>query len=392
MASNILSTYSKSNIAFVKGDGSWLYTKNKTKYLDFCSGIAVNSLGHGNKLIIKAVKNQVEKLMHTSNLYTIPEQEKLASKLCDLTFAEKVFFCNSGAEATDGLIKMIRRYHYIKGNTKRKKIIVFSNAFHGRTITGIQAGSSQSHKEGFLDSKNANGGFIRVPLDDTECLHKSINDTTAGIFIEPIQGEGGINVVSAKFLKYLKKVCNDNDILLGLDEVQSGVGRTGKLFAYQWTNVKPDILSSAKGLGGGFPIGAVLLSKKTAIGMSPGTHGSTFGGNQLACAASMAVLSQVSKESFLKKVVHKGKMIKGALEELMSKYPNLIEGIHGKGLMIGIKCRASNTELFEKASKNKLLLVPAANNVVRLLPPLNTSLKDVRIAINLLEKSLKDLS
>ena len=295
-----MSTYARINLCFDKGKGSWLYTKNGKKYLDFASGIAVNTLGHSNPKLIKALNNQAVKLWHTSNLYHIEEQELLAEKLCNLSFAEKVFFCNSGTEATEGVIKMIRHYHFHKGNQLKKDIIVLNDSFHGRTLTGLSAGSNEKHKEGFMAGNDGDYGFIRVSSGDLEMLKNNININTAAIFLEPIQGEGGINVLSKNYLKDVKRICKENDLLLALDEVQCGIARTGKMFAYQWSGIKPDIMGLAKGLGGGFPIGAILTTKAVSLGMTPGTHGSTFGGNQLASVVSNVVLSEVSKTSFLK--------------------------------------------------------------------------------------------
>ena len=390
MSNYLLSTYSRINLSFTHGKGAWLYTKRKKKYLDFASGIAVNVLGHSNPLLMNALQKQSKKLWHTSNLYKIEEQEKVAKKLCDISFANKVFFCNSGAEATEGVIKIMRRFHYAKGNRERKKIIVFKNAFHGRTLTGILAGSSSNHREGFLPHKLSTGGFVRVSLNDIEDLQKFISKETAGIFIEPIQGEGGINVVSNRYLKELRKICNKNKILMALDEVQCGIGRTGKVFAYEWSKIKPDLLISAKALGGGFPIGAILLSNKISTVMQPGSHGSTFGGNQLACSVSLAVLKEVSKKNFLKNVVKTGEYLQSEINKLIIDYPKKIHSIFGKGLMLGIKCKASNAEITSSLRLKGLLVVPASNNVIRLLPPLNISLKEAGIAVKIIREVLSE--
>ena len=390
MSKYILPTYARINITFTHGRGAWLYTKNKKKFLDFASGIAVNSLGHSNPLLIKALNNQSKKLWHTSNLYRISEQEKAAQKLCKISFADKVFFCNSGAEATDGVIKIMRKFHYEKGNFVKKKVIVFDNAFHGRTLTGILAGSSKKHREGFLPHKKSSGGFIRTNFNSIDSLKNIVTKEIAGIFIEPIQGEGGINVVSNKYLIEMRKICNQHNILMALDEVQCGIGRTGKLFAYEWSKIKPDLLTSAKGLGGGFPIGAILLSKKVSEVIKPGSHGSTFGGNQLACAVSLAVLNEISKKRFLKNVLKVGEYIRNEIKTLIKKYPNKIENVFGTGLMLGIKCKTSNLDICMLLRAKGLLVVPASNNVIRLLPPLNISLKESKLAIKMINEALSE--
>ena len=390
MSKYILPTYSRINISFTHGKGSWLYTKNKKKYLDFASGIAVNSLGHSNPILLKALKEQAKKLWHTSNLYQICEQENAAKKLCKESFADKVFFCNSGAEATDGVIKIMRRFHYSNGHSEKKKVIVFENAFHGRTLTGILAGANKNHREGFLPHNNSTGGFIRASFNNIENFKKTINKEIAGIFVEPIQGEGGINVANNKYLEEIRRICNKHKILMALDEVQCGIGRTGKLFAYEWSNIKPDLLTSAKGLGGGFPIGAILLSNKVSKIIKPGNHGSTFGGNQLASAVSLAVLNEVSKKSFLNNVLKIGVFIQNEIKGLIVKYPNKLEDIFGKGLMLGIKCKGSNLDICAAFRDKGLLSVPASNNVIRLLPPLNISLNEAKIAVKMISEALSD--
>ena len=390
MSKYILPTYTRININFTHGKGSWLFTKKK-KYLDFASGIAVNSLGHASPILVRALHSQAKKLWHTSNLYNIKEQEKLAENLCKKSFANKVFFCNSGAEATDGAIKIIRKFHYANGNKNKKKILVFENAFHGRTLTGILAGSSIEHRKGFLPHKKSTGGFIRVNINKITEIKKIINKETAGIFIEPIQGEGGINVISNNNLKELKRICNQNKILLALDEVQCGIGRTGKLFAHEWSNIKPDVLTTAKGLGGGFPIGAILLSDKVSKVIKPGSHGSTFGGNQLASAVSFAVLKEVSKKAFLKNVIVTGNYLQNEINKLIKTHPTKIIDFLGKGLMVGVVCGISNLEVCSAFRSKGLLTVPASNNVIRLLPPLNTTVKEVKIAVKMMKEALSDI-
>ncbi len=390
MADYLLSTYSRINLSFTHGKGAWLYSIDKKKYLDFASGIAVNCLGHSNPILIEALRQQSKKLWHTSNLYEISEQETLAKELCKLSFADKVFFCNSGAEATDGIVKIIRRFHYNRGDKKKKKIIVFDNAFHGRTIAGILAGSSNKHREGFLPHAKAKGGFIRIEFNNLKSLEKVIDSQTAGVFIEPIQGEGGINVATLKFLKEIRKVCNRKKILMAVDEVQCGIGRTGKFFAHEWSYIKPDLLSTAKGLGGGFPIGAILLRKKIAMQIKPGSHGSTFGGNQLASTVSLAVIKEVSKKKTLNNVINIGNYIKIEINKLIKKNPHVLEGIFGKGLMLGLKCKVSNIEFVEKLREKRLLVVPAANNVIRLLPPLNISREETNQALDSIREVMSE--
>ena len=390
MSNYLLSNYARINITFTHGKGAWLYSSDKKKYLDFASGIAVNCLGHSNETLLKALRQQSKKLWHTSNLYKIEEQEELAKEICKKSFAEKVFFCNSGTEATEGAIKIIRKYHYSQRNYKKTKIIVFNNAFHGRTLTGILAGSSDNHREGFLPRPTTTGGFIRTNFNSIESLKKVINTETAGVFLEPIQGEGGINVASINFLKQLRKVCNQNKILLALDEVQCGIGRSGKLFAHEWSNIKPDLLTSAKGLGGGFPIGAILLSDKVSKVIKPGSHGSTFGGNQLACAVGLAVIKEISKKKLLNNVINLGIFIEKQINELIAKYSNIITACYGKGLMIGIKCNVSNQDLTKLLRDKQLLVVPASNNVIRLLPPLNITKKEAEKAVGIIKEVVRE--
>ena len=386
MSDYILSTYGRINVTFTHGKGAWLYSDKKRKYLDFTAGIAVNCLGHASPVLIEALKKQSKKLWHTSNLYKIKEQELLAKELCMLSFADKVFFCNSGAEATEGLDKIARKYHHSQGNFSKKDIIVLENAFHGRTITGIQAGSNPSHKDGFVAKENCSCGFTRVPFGNIQKLENNINQKTAAVLVEPIQGEGGVNVASVNYLKAIRKLCNKNNILMILDEVQSGIGRTGKTFAYEWSQIKPDMVGLAKGLGGGFPIGAILLKNKIALHMKPGSHGSTFGGNQLASAVSLAVVKEISKKKFLKNVIDVGNFIKNEIKQLIKENPSKLKSIKGKGLMLGIKCIMSNTDLCKKLRERGLLVVPAANNVVRLLPPLNITRVEAKIAISIIKE------
>ncbi len=391
MSDYILQTYSRINITFTHGKGVWLYSDKKKKYLDFTAGIAVNCLGHASPVLIEALKKQSKKLWHTSNLYKIKEQESLAKELCKVSFADKVFFCNSGAEATEGLVKVARKYHYNQGNILKKNIVVLENAFHGRTITGIQAGSNPLHQEGFIAKENCACGFTRVPFGDIEKLESNINEETAAILLEPIQGEGGINVAPANYLRAIRKICNKKNILMILDEVQSGIGRTGKIFAYEWGNIKPDLVGLAKGLGGGFPVGAILLKNKVAKHIKPGNHGSTFGGNQLASAVGLAVIKEISKKKFLKNVIDIGQFLEKEINKLIQSNPEKLIGISGKGLMLGIKCKVANTDLCELLREKGLLVVPAANNVVRLLPPLNITRTEAKIAVSKLTEVMDQI-
>ena len=391
MSNYILPTYKRINLKFLYGKGSWLYTKSQ-RYLDFSTGIAVNCLGHSNEKLIRALEQQAKKLWHTSNLFRITEQESLAEKLCNYSFADKAFFCNSGAEAIEAVVKIIRRYHFMQGDDKKKNIIVLNNAFHGRTITSIQAGSNKSHREGFLAKNDCDCGFNRVISDNIDLLKKRIDKHTAAILFEPIQGEGGINTFSAAYFKKIKNLCKEKKILLAFDEVQSGIARTGKLFSHEWYGLTPDIMSLAKGLGGGFPIGAVLMTNKVSKCMGFGTHGSTFGGNQLACSVALAVIKQVAKKNFLLKVQKNGNFLKQELNKLKRKYPKLIASVKGKGLLIGIEFKTSTEKFCKLAIEKKLLLVPAANNVVRLLPPLNVKKEEIIMALKIINLCLEEIN
>ena len=383
--SNIMPTYGRINLSFVKGDGPWLYTKEEKKYLDFASGIAVNTLGHSHPKLIDALNQQSKRLWHTSNLYEIQPQNELAELLCDNSFGESVFFCNSGAEALEGTIKICRKFQYHHKKENKKDILVCTNAFHGRTLGTLAAGDNKIHRVGFGVNTN---GFIRAPFGKIKDIESLINDNTAAILVEPIQGEGGVNVAPKDFLKTLRELCTSNGILLALDEVQTGIGRTGKLFAHQWENIKPDVMAIAKGLGGGFPIGAVISTKKAAEGMTPGTHGSTFGGNFLATSVAKVVVTEVSNSSFTKNVVFLGKNLESKIKDLSITYPKIIDGIRGKGLMLGIKCKISNIDLCEELRNEGLLTVAAGDNILRLLPPLNIELEHIDICVNIISKVL----
>jgi acetylornithine/N-succinyldiaminopimelate aminotransferase len=378
-------TYGRIDLSFERGEGPWLFTNDKKKYLDFATGIAVNTLGHSNEELINTLISQSKKLWHTSNLYKIKPQGELAELICKNSFGESVFFCNSGAEALEGTIKLCRKYHFHNGDENKTDILVCSSAFHGRTLGTLAAGDNEKHREGFGVNTN---GFIRVPFGDINEIKKCINNNTAAILVEPIQGEGGINRSPKGFLKKLRTLCSENKILLALDEVQTGVGRTGKLFAHQWADIIPDVMAIAKGLGGGFPIGAVVAKNEAASGMSPGTHGSTFGGNFLASSVAKSVISQVIENGFLDSVNKIGNKLFEDIEVLSHNYPSILKGVRGKGLMIGIICNVSNIDLCTNLRDEGLLSVPAGNNVLRFLPPLNIKLEHADKCIEILKKTL----
>lgn len=386
---NVMPTYGRIDLSFERGEGPWLFTNDKKKYLDFATGIAVNTLGHSNEELINTLISQSKKLWHTSNLYNIKPQGELAELICKNSFGESVFFCNSGAEALEGTIKLCRKYHFNNGDENKTEILVCSSAFHGRTLGTLAAGDNEKHREGFGVNTN---GFTRVPFGDINEIKKFINKNTAAILVEPIQGEGGINRSPKGFLKKLRILCSENKVLLALDEVQTGIGRTGKLFAHQWADIIPDVMAIAKGLGGGFPIGAVVAKNKAALGMSPGTHGSTFGGNQLACSVALAVIKEVTKKTFLNKVEENGAYLRNKLEKIKKNYPEKIISIKGKGLLLGLELNHSTSNFCNLAREKKLLLVPAANNVIRLLPPLNIKKSEIKLALTILEKCLKEIN
>jgi acetylornithine/N-succinyldiaminopimelate aminotransferase len=382
---NVMPTYGRIDLSFERGEGPWLFTNDKKKYLDFATGIAVNTLGHSNEELINTLISQSKKLWHTSNLYNIKPQGELAELICKNSFGESVFFCNSGAEALEGTIKLCRKYHFNNGDENKTEILVCSSAFHGRTLGTLAAGDNEKHREGFGVNTN---GFTRVPFGDINEIKKFINKNTAAILVEPIQGEGGINRSPKGFLKKLRILCSENKILLALDEVQTGIGRTGKLFAHQWADIIPDVMAIAKGLGGGFPIGAVVAKNEAALGMSPGTHGSTFGGNFLASSVAKSVISQVIEKGFLDNVTKIGNKLFQEIEVLSQKYPSILKGARGKGLMIGIICNVSNIDLCKNLRDKGLLSVPAGNNVLRFLPPLNIKPEHADKCIEIMKKTL----
>ena len=385
--SYLAKNYNRKKISFVKGKGSYLYTANGTKYLDFVQGIAVNCLGHAHPKLAKTIKDQSKKLWHVSNAFKIPEGEKLAKKLCKKTFADYVMFQNSGAEATEAAIKVARRYFYSIGKPNKTRILCVKNSFHGRTLAAIFASGSKKMTEGFGHVS----GFDHFIFGNHKSLRKKITKNTAAIMIETIMGEGGIKVIPDWCLKELRKLCNKKKILLILDEVQCGISRSGDFFAFERSKVKPDIVPIAKGIGGGFPIGAVLMNKKVAAGMTPGTHGSTFGGNPLAMAVGNTVMDIVSSRKFLNNVRKMSKYFFLNLNLLKEKYPKFIKEIRGKGLLIGVQLHKDQTKFIKKMMDNKLLTIRASENVVRILPPLNVKKNEINQALKIINKVCSEL-
>tara|TARA_Y100001970_G_scaffold281818_1_gene393383 strand:- start:995 stop:2173 length:1179 start_codon:yes stop_codon:yes gene_type:complete len=385
--------YNRKKISFRYGKGSYLYSKDNKKYLDFVQGIAVNSLGHAHPKLVKTIRDQSKKLWHVSNAFQIPEGEKLAKKLCQKTFAYNVMFQNSGAEATEAAIKVARRYFYSIGKPYKNRILCIKNSFHGRTLAAIYASGSKKMTEGFGPKVP---GFDHIVFRDTKPrfpnIKSKIKDNTAAIMVETILGEGGIKVIPDKCLRYLRKICNERKILLILDEVQCGIGRSGDFFAFEKSKVKPDIVPIAKGIGGGFPIGAVLMNKKVSGGMIAGTHGSTFGGNPLAMTVGNTVMNIVSSKSFLKNVKKLSKYFLINLNKLKIKYPKLIKEIRGRGLLIGIKLHKDQISFIKKLMDNNLLTIRAAENVIRILPPLNVKKKEIDQALKIINKVCLELS
>ena len=381
--SYLVKNYNRKKISFKNGKGSYLFSTNGAKYLDFVQGIAVNSLGHSNTKLIKTITKQSKKLWHVSNAFTIPEGEELARKLAKKTFADNVLFQNSGAEATEAAIKVARRYFYSIGKKNKNRILCVQNSFHGRTLATIYASGSKKMTEGFGPKVQ---GFDHFKFGDHKKLKKLITKKTAAIMLETIMGEGGIKVIPDWCLKDLRKICNKKGILLILDEVQCGIGRTGDFFAFEKSKVKPDIVPIAKGIGGGFPIGAVLMNKKVASGMTPGTHGSTFGGNPLAMKVGTAVLDIISKKTFLNNVKKNSKYFHEKLEKIKMKYPKIIKEVRGRGFLIGLQLFNDQTHFIQKLMENKLLTIKASENVVRILPPLNVKKNEIDQALKIIKK------
>ncbi len=384
MIPSVLPTYNRAPLTFVKGEGSWLIEADGRRFLDLGAGIAVNALGHAHPALVAALKDQAQNLWHVSNLYQIPQQQALADKLVEATFADTVFFTNSGTESCELAVKMVRKYWYDKGQPERTDIITFDGSFHGRSSAGISAAGSEKMTQGFGQLLP---GFVHLPWGDHEALNAAIGDSIGAILVEPVQGEGGIRPLPDQCLKGLRDLCDEHGILLVLDEVQCGVGRTGKLFAHEWAGIEPDIMMVAKGIGGGFPLGAVLATENAASGMTAGTHGSTYGGNPLGCTVGCAVMDTVSDAGFLAEVNRKAALLRQKLESLVAGHPEVFTEVRGSGLMLGLKCKPTNTDVVAAGYDNLVITVPAADNVIRLLPPLTLSDDDINEALERLEKT-----
>ena len=389
MTSHLLPTYARINLAFERGEGAWLIATNGDRYLDFASGVAVNALGHAHPRLVAALAEQAQKVWHVSNLYQIPEAERVAQRLCDASFADVVFFCNSGAEAMECAIKMVRKYQSANGAPERYRVITFEGAFHGRTLATLAAGGQKKYLDGFGPVVD---GFDQVPFSDLEATKRAVTAETAAILIEPIMGEGGVRVVAPAFLRALRELCDQNGLLLVFDEVQTGMGRTGELFAYQRACVAPDVMALAKALGGGFPVGACLATREAAKGMTTGTHGSTFGGNPLAMSVANAVLDVMLEPGFLDRVRQTGLLFKQRLAQIKDSYPSLIAEVRGEGLLVGLRATVPVAELVTALRDEKMITVPSGDNVVRLLPPLIVSEQEIGEAIARLDRACARLN
>ena len=389
MISSVLPTYNRAPLSFVSGEGAWLTEADGRRFLDLGAGIAVNALGHAHPALVSALTAQAGALWHTSNLYQIPQQQALADKLVELTFADTVFFTNSGTESCELAVKMARKYFYDKGQADRVDIITFDGSFHGRSSAGIAAAGSEKMTKGFGPLL---GGFVHLPFGDHDALKEAITDTTCAILVEPVQGEGGIRPLPDVCLKGLRDLCDEHGILLILDEVQCGVGRTAKLFAHEWAGISPDIMMVAKGIGGGFPLGAVLATEDAASGMGAGTHGSTYGGNPLGCAVGCTVLDIVGDPDFLAEVGRKSALLRQKLEGLVASHPDVFEGVRGAGLMLGLKCKVDPGRVVAAGYDQEVITVPAADNVVRLLPPLTISDDEIGQALQRLDAAVSSLA
>ncbi len=387
--SSLYNTYARAPIAFVRGEGAWVETTDGRKLLDFGGGIAVNALGHAHPALVKALTEQAGRLWHVSNLYRIPEQEALAEKLTALSFADKVFFGNSGVEAVECAIKTARRYQFVSGHPEKSTIISFAGAFHGRTLAALAATGNPKYQEGYAPLP---GGFVQLPVGDIKAVEAAVGPETAAILIEPVQGEGGVRTVDPQFLRDLRALCDKHGLLLIFDEVQTGIGRTGKLFAYEWSGVAPDIMALAKGIGGGFPLGACLATAEAAKGMTPGAHASTFGGNPLAMAVGNAVIDIVAEPAFLEEVRRKGLYFKQRLAGVVDAHPGTVAEIRGEGLLIGLRCVVPAPDVVAALRDHGMLAVGAGDNVVRLLPPLNVSEAEIDGAIDRLDAALSALA
>ena len=385
----VLPTYNRAPLNFVKGEGCWMIEADGRRFLDLGAGIAVNVLGHANPKLVAALTHQAENLWHVSNLYQIPQQEALAAKLVDASFADTVFFTNSGTESCELAVKMARKYWYEKGETEKTQIIAFEGAFHGRSSAGIAAAGSEKMTKGFGPLLP---GFTQLPWGDVDALAAAIDETTAAVILEPVQGEGGIRPMEDADLRAIRSLCDEAGILLILDEVQCGVGRTGKLFAHEWAGITPDIMMVAKGIGGGFPLGAVLATENAASGMTAGTHGSTYGGNPLACAVGNAVMDEVATPEFLEDVNRRAGLLRQKLEGLVAANPEVFEGVRGAGLMLGLKCKVNCMDVVNAGYESLVVTVPAADNVVRLLPPLNISDDEITEAVARIDAAAQSLT
>jgi len=389
LLSHLLPTYARADVAFERGEGAWLIATNGDRYLDFHSGVAVNVLGHTHPKLVEALIDQAQKVWHVSNLFQMPEAEKLAQRLCAASFADVVFFANSGAEAMEAAIKMARKYHAVNGHPERVEIITFEGAFHGRTLATLAAGGQPKYLEGFGPVA---GGFVQLPFGDLDAVKKAITPETAAILIEPIQGEGGVRVVPQAFMRALRDLCDQKGLLLVFDEVQTGIGRTGELFGYERTGIAPDIMALAKALGGGFPIGACLGTREAAKGMTVGTHGSTFGGNPLATRVGNAVLDVVLAPGFLDRSRKASILLRQKLAELKDRYPDVISEVRGEGLLIGLRCVVPNGDMITALRNERLLAVAAGDNVVRLLPPLIIGEAEINEGIGMIDRACARLS
>jgi len=378
MIPSVLPTYNRAPLSFVKGEGSWLIEADGRRFLDLGSGIAVNALGHAHPALVEALTAQAQNLWHVSNLYQIPQQQALADRLVEATFADTVFFTNSGTESCELAVKMARKYWYDKGQPDKTDIIAFSGSFHGRSSAGIAAAGSEKMTKGFGPLLP---GFKHLEWRDFDGLKAAIDDNTAAVLLEPVQGEGGIRPLPDDELKAIRALCDEKGCLLILDEVQCGMGRTGRLFAHEWAGITPDIMMVAKGIGGGFPLGAVLATEEAASGMTAGTHGSTYGGNPLGCAVGCAVMDEINTPAFLDAVNRKAGLLRQKLEGLVAAHPDVFEEVRGSGLMLGLKCKAANTDVVAAGYDNLVITVPAGDNVIRLLPPLTLSEEEIAEAM-----------
>jgi acetylornithine/N-succinyldiaminopimelate aminotransferase len=387
MISALLPNYSRANLAFERGEGAWLWTVDGRRFLDFGSGIATASLGHGHKHLATAIAEQAAKVMHVSNLYRIPQAEKLAERLVANTFADSVFFCNSGAEANEGMIKMMRKAMASTGKEERYRLICFEGAFHGRTLATLAATGNAKYLAGFGPVVE---GFDHVPFNNMNAVRDAIGPQTCGIIVEPVQGEGGVRPANPNFLRDLRAVCDEYGLILGMDEVQTGMGRTGKLFAHEWAGIVPDVMSSAKGIGGGFPLGAVLAKEHVAKYLVPGTHGTTYGGNPLACAAGNAVLDVMLAPGFMEDVDRKGRFLRAELEKIARDFPTVFEDVRGAGLLLGMKCVLPQGDVQAACIAEGLLAITAGENVLRLAPPLVVTDQDIAEALAMLRRAAQN--